>query len=532
MGCCSSSADVPPNPERVDLSHFELMKVVGRGGFGKVNAVTRKNSQELLALKRMAKEKVCEKQCNVDMVWVERDIMRQLKGPFLVNLLHAFQDERELFLVMPFMRGGDLRYYLKTQGVMNEDTCRFYSAQTLLALEELHKLHIVYRDMKPDNLLLDENGNVRLSDFGISVQLQREYNYKTRGRAGTPGYLAPELLEGNSYGCSVDLWSFGCTIYEFMHGHSPFSMSRQNVDPGPSGRRGSRTEQMLRACSQHVTYSRSLSNEARDLLRQLLIVDPAKRGGNLTPNGISDLKAHPWFKSIDWDKLKAKSIPAPFQPDTNRANCSGDFDLEEQFLEKEPNLATAEQNAKFVGFSFNVKLKRDEDPNSPAAAGAAADGSAVPGDEQLAAELARKRAAAAAEAALKSSDDDFGESKDDHAVASAESAPVAPASAALPKLGGGPSGASKQASASSDASSAAPVAVIAASSSLSSSAAPLSPSATKGSSSVEDAKEAAGGAPAPTLATADAESATTSVPANGNAPNVTSHSQPLVVSSV
>jgi serine/threonine protein kinase len=148
---CGTEDAEPPNPHRIDLTHFDLLKVVGKGGFGKVNAIQRRDtSQELCALKRMAKAAVIKKESHIRMVWTERNIMSQVTGsPFLVHLYHAFQTETELLFVMPFMQGGDLRYYMSQRGPIPEADCLFYAAELLLALEYMHKKHIAYRDLKP-----------------------------------------------------------------------------------------------------------------------------------------------------------------------------------------------------------------------------------------------------------------------------------------------------------------------------------------------------------------------------------------------
>jgi serine/threonine protein kinase len=205
MGVCTSSLP-PVNPNAVDLSHFELLKVVGKGGFGKVNAITKISTNELLALKRMEKFAVIQSSAHLRMVWTERKIMSLIDSPFLCNLIHAFESETELFLVMPFMQGGDLRFHLKERGVMSFDIAQFYAAELLLGLEELHSKNIVYRDLKPENILLDGEGHLRLSDFGLACVVEDKNRYQTLGQAGTRGYQAPEVILDQWYGCEVDIW--------------------------------------------------------------------------------------------------------------------------------------------------------------------------------------------------------------------------------------------------------------------------------------------------------------------------------------
>jgi serine/threonine protein kinase len=149
FSCVPGSKPQPPNPNEVDLSHFELLKVVGKGGFGKVNAITKLDTQELMALKRMEKYAVLQSASHLKMVWIERKIMSLTNSPFLCNLLYAFESDRELFLVMPFMQGGDLRFHLKERGTMPPSTCLFYACEMILGLQALHEKKVVFRDLKP-----------------------------------------------------------------------------------------------------------------------------------------------------------------------------------------------------------------------------------------------------------------------------------------------------------------------------------------------------------------------------------------------
>ena len=151
MGTCASVQDPPPNPDYVDLTHFELLKVVGKGGFGKVNAISHLHTHSLYALKRIEKYRVLKSKSHLHMVWTERKIMSIVQSPFLCALTWAFESDTELFLVMPFLQGGDLRFHLKERGRMSESHARFYTAQIVLGLQELHAKQIVYRDLKPES---------------------------------------------------------------------------------------------------------------------------------------------------------------------------------------------------------------------------------------------------------------------------------------------------------------------------------------------------------------------------------------------
>jgi len=337
MGCLNSTEkEVPMNMNQVDITHFKMLKVVGKGGFGKVNAVTHRVTNNLMAMKRMRKSKLLTKKIYVITAWRERDVMSKINSPFLVNLNYAFQDARYLYLLMPFMQGGDLRYYLTTKGAMSDDACRFYVAEIILGIQELHRLHIVYRDLKPDNILLDERGHVRISDFGLAVFLKKEDSFLVSGGAGTPGYQAPEVLSRKKYGTSIDFWSLGVTIYELLQRARPFR----------------KADDCLKEFI--LEWPRRISSEAKNLITRLLESDPSRRLG-CGKEGIGEIKRHEFFKNLNWENLANREIKPPHQPELDRANCNPDHELEDQFFkeQKEADL-TEEQQKKFKGFEFNV----------------------------------------------------------------------------------------------------------------------------------------------------------------------------------
>ncbi|MES1912357.1 MAG: hypothetical protein MHM6MM_004644 [Cercozoa sp. M6MM] len=281
---------------------------------------------------------VVESETRLKTVWMERNIMELLQSPFLVHVLYCFQDEHECYLVMPFLQGGDLRYYLHTYGAMSEDMCRFYACEIILGLEELHSYNIVYRDLKPDNLLFDAEGHIRISDFGIADHLRPRNRFRTSGKSGTDLYLAPEVIQRKKYTTTVDMWALGVTLYEFLFLHRPFkSNSKAATSP-------------LRFDS-----NREISAEAESLLRGLLQKDPKKRLG-CGRDGIDEIKRHPFFRDIDWDKMLSREVKPPHQPDLDRANCVSDFDLEDQLVGNTGPVRhlTPEEQGKFRGFEYNA----------------------------------------------------------------------------------------------------------------------------------------------------------------------------------
>ena len=279
--------------------------------------------------------------------------MTLLRPPYLVKMRYAFQDADTLYIAMPFLPGGDLRYYLTTKGAMNEETTRFYAAEMVLALEDMHKNNVVYRDLKVDNMLFDENGHIMFSDFGLAVVLEEKDDYTVRGSAGTPGYLAPEILKHEAYGMAVDRYSLGVTLYELLEKRRPYDTKRDAMQGATA------------------KFHTNVSDECKSLIRGLLNKNPAERLGS-GPDGFDEIKKHPWFASVDWEKAYRRETDAPFKPDTERANCSADFELEDQFFACADDTApplSDEQQELFKGFEWNTEIEK------PAAA-EAADGEA------------------------------------------------------------------------------------------------------------------------------------------------------------
>jgi len=356
MGLCGSSV-APPNPDEVDLTHFELLKVVGKGGFGKVNAVQKHDDKQLYALKRIEKFAALKSKGSLEMIWIERKIMSMTTSPFLCNIVYAFQSPTELYIVMPFMQGGDLRYHLKERGVMDEKMCQFYAAQIVLGLSHLHSHNIVYRDLKPENMLLDADGNLRLSDFGLASILTKENNYQIIGMAGTKGYLAPEILLDWYYGTEVDIFSLGVTLYELLHQTRPFKDIPHHRRRSITANMQTERENELRNFFACLNISDHLKPETKSLLKGMLEFDRSKRLGS-GPKGWEDVKNHPFFNGIDWEKMERREYDPPIKPNLNQANCTADADLMDQLVDDEPRKVAPELQEKFKGWSYNTTIKK------------------------------------------------------------------------------------------------------------------------------------------------------------------------------
>jgi len=363
MGLCASVVVTEPNPNQIDSSHFEYGKVVGKGGFGKVHAAMRVlNLADVVAIKRIEKRRVLEAGV-LDSIWTERNVMSRVRSPFLLNLLHAFQSEHELFLVMPLLRGGDLNHYLEVHGPMPDSLARIYCAEIVLALEDLHSLGIAYRDLKPHNLLLNENGHLALSDFGLCVELKPEMDFSTTGSAGTPGFMAPEVMFGRRYSVECDYFSLGVTMHALLTGSqqlfgptgNDFSsrlhwgcMSPEAIDLvsgllsiEPSKRLGCRLQDHLVPCSDSPSEPASdiiqppdvhiTMQESELKAEPVPIVGVATTGETWQPKCHADLasgwaiiKRHPFFQGVDWEKLARQEVDSPYKPSlkVNEVHCS------------------------------------------------------------------------------------------------------------------------------------------------------------------------------------------------------------------
>jgi len=313
----------------VNLFHFLLLRCVGKGAFGKVRVVQHKQTSELYALKYINKAK-CVKMKAVPNIIQERRLLEEVDHPFIVNLRYAFQDDENCFFVLDLMLGGDLRFHLERLGLMPEDTVRFYVAQLSSGLAFLHEMGIMHRDLKPDNILLDERGNAHLTDFNIAVHFGER---KLTGVAGSMAYMAPEILLKRGYTYCIDWWSLGVCTYELIFGRRPFR-GRSNSDLTNSISRD--------PLKWPEDAEKKCSRVGMQVVKGLLERDPTKRFGcNSEGEGFQELRRHPWFKPIDWDTLESKKLTPPFTPDAKKANFDASHELEELLLEDNPLKAKA-----------------------------------------------------------------------------------------------------------------------------------------------------------------------------------------------
>ncbi|XP_020665279.1 rhodopsin kinase GRK1 isoform X1 [Pogona vitticeps] len=286
---------------------FMDFRVLGKGGFGEVCACQMKATGKMYANKRLNKKRL-KKRKGYEGAIVEKRILAKVHSRFIVTLAYAFQTKTDLCLVMTLMNGGDLRYHVYNVDEKNpgfsEARAVFYTAQIICGLEHLHQNRIIYRDLKPENVLLDDAGHVRLSDLGLAVELP-DGKDKTKGYAGTPGFMAPELLKGEEYDSSVDYFTLGVTLYEMVAAKGPFRSRGEKVE---------NKEVTRRILNDPVQYPDTFSAECKSCCEGLMAKDPAGRLG-FKNNACDELKSHALFQKMNWGRLEAGMVEPPFVPD-------------------------------------------------------------------------------------------------------------------------------------------------------------------------------------------------------------------------
>ncbi|KAK6753348.1 hypothetical protein RB195_012753 [Necator americanus] len=303
--------------DKITMDDFDFLKVLGKGTFGKVILCKEKRTSKLYAIKILKKEVIIARE-EVAHTLTENRVLQRCKHPFLTELKYSFQTADRLCFVMEFAIGGDLYYHLNREVQISkegfsEPRARFYGAEIVLALGYLHANNIVYRDLKLENLLLDKDGHIKIADFGLCKE-EISFGDKTSTFCGTPEYLAPEVLEDNDYGRSVDWWGVGVVMYEMMCGRLPFY---------------SRDHQKLfeLIMASELRFPSKLSAEAKQLLTGLLFKDPSQRLGG-GPDDALEVCQQPFFKPIDWEKLYRKEIEPPYKPSVQSETDTSYFDKE------------------------------------------------------------------------------------------------------------------------------------------------------------------------------------------------------------
>lgn len=350
---------------KMGVDDFELLTIIGRGAFGEVRLCREKTTGNVYAMKKLKKSEMLRRG-QVEHVKAERNLLAEVDSTCIVKLYCSFQDDEYLYLIMEYLPGGDMMTLLMRKDTLTEDEARFYVGQTVLAIESIHKHNYIHRDIKPDNLLLDKNGHMKLSDFGLCKPLDsssfpnfREDDYaggrnlkpsaegtkppmprrtqqeqlvhwqKNRrtlaySTVGTPDYIAPEVLLKKGYGMECDWWSLGAIMYEMLVGYPPFY-----------------SEEPMSTCRKIVNWRNhlkfpeeaKLSVEAKDLIRKLLCNVEQRLG----TKGAHEIKSHTWFKGTEWDRLY--QVEAAFKPEVKD-------ELDTQNFEKFEELGTSQSSSK------------------------------------------------------------------------------------------------------------------------------------------------------------------------------------------
>jgi serine/threonine kinase 32 len=310
--------------DEVNLNHFRLLRVVGKGAFGKVRIVERKDTGLTFALKYIRKDEVVRSE-SVRNIIRERRMLEHMNHPFLCNLRYSFQDIEYLYIVVDLMNGGDLRFHI-TRKTFTEEAVRFWLSELACALRYIHGQGIVHRDVKPDNVLLDSEGHVHLADFNVASDFSP--SKLLTSKSGTLAYLAPEVYEGKGYLSEVDWWSLGVLFYECIYSKRPFEGSSHS----------SLTAKIVKAEPAFPVTNPPVSMNCLRAIKALLEKDRTKRIG---ATGFHTFTDHPFFRPIDFEALEAKEIEPVFTPSSDKTNFDATYDLEELLLEEAPLEARA-----------------------------------------------------------------------------------------------------------------------------------------------------------------------------------------------
>ncbi|XP_043103605.1 G protein-coupled receptor kinase 5 isoform X3 [Puntigrus tetrazona] len=329
---------------------FRQYRVLGKGGFGEVCACQVRATGKMYACKKLEKKRI-KKRKGEAMALNEKQILEKVNSRFVVSLAYAYETKDALCLVLTIMNGGDLKFHIYNMGTpgFEKERVQFYAAEICCGLEHLHRESIVYRDLKPENILLDDNGHIRISDLGLAIKVPD--GEQIRGRVGTVGYMAPEVINNERYSMSPDWWGLGCLIYEMTAGRSPFRARKERVK---------REEVEKRVQEEEEEYSDKFSEDTKAICRMLLAKDPKQRLG-CQADGAAGVKAHPFFKNINFKRLEAGILEPSFVPDPRAVYCKDVLDIEQFSTVKGVNLDQTDNDfySKFATGSVSIPWQNE-----------------------------------------------------------------------------------------------------------------------------------------------------------------------------
>ena len=337
---------------KVNINDFVILKLIGQGSFAKVFLVRYKKNCKIYAMKCLDKQLIKQNKQQHHTI-TEWYLMKKYNHPFIVNLYFSFQDTERLYFIMDFAQGGELYFHLHNNKIFESERVKFYVIEIVIVIEYLHKNDIIYRDLKPENVLIDKMGHIKLTDFGLSKMLNVEEAIANKNRSknskafticGTPQYLAPEILKEKGYDESVDWFSLGCLMYEMLTGTSPFKL-----------RKSKKFDFTL--FEDPVSYPSFLTEDEKNLIMNLIVIEPKYRLG-YGKDGADKIKKHNYFKDVDWDLYAQKKITPPFIP-----QLSGEEDvkyIDKCFTEDSLSLSDSDEGNKeilnkydnYINFSY------------------------------------------------------------------------------------------------------------------------------------------------------------------------------------
>ena len=291
----------------ISRNFFDFLYIIGRGGFGKVWKVRLKSTKTIYALKEMSKVKIIDRH-SIESINNELKILSKLTNPFIINMHFAFQDFSNLYLVMDYLTGGDLRYQISKKDYFTESQTKFFLTNIILGLEYIHSNNIIHRDIKPENLIFDKKGYIHITDFGVAKINEKDNSSET---SGTPGYMAPEVLFIQNHTFTSDFFALGVIAYELCLGRRPYlGRSRQEIKEVILHKQAKITFNDINKNDKKY-YNWNWSLNSIEFINGLLMRKPKERIGY---NGIRELKEHKWMKNVKWDDILNKKMKSPFIP--------------------------------------------------------------------------------------------------------------------------------------------------------------------------------------------------------------------------